>query len=158
MRLRARSPCGRKSQSELKLASPQGRARTVNVEVRSKRTYVKREVLEDQARHQQEEIDRQRENRGAGPGRARTRGKGAARKGNAWIASGSRKKSRRRTDEEVRKRTAEEEARRLAEIQAREVAERERKPPPRSPARRRVKLWTTRPLAMAVRSCTSSAM
>src|ERR1700684_3512848 len=51
----------RKSQSELKLASPQGRARTVNVEVRSKRTYVKREVLEDQARHQQEEMDRQRE-------------------------------------------------------------------------------------------------
>ena len=51
----------RKSQSELKLASPQGRARTVNVEVRSKRTYIKREVLEDQARHQQEEIDRQRE-------------------------------------------------------------------------------------------------
>src|ERR1700723_2015409 len=51
----------RKSQSELKLVSPQGRARTVNVEVRSKRTYVKREVLEDQARHQQEELDRQRE-------------------------------------------------------------------------------------------------
>jgi translation initiation factor IF-2 len=51
----------RKSQSELKLASPQGRARTVNVEVRSKRTYIKREVLEDQARHQQEEIDKQRE-------------------------------------------------------------------------------------------------
>src|ERR1700760_1202059 len=51
----------RKSQSELKLASPQGRARTVNVEVRSKPTYVKREVLEDQARHQQEELDRQRE-------------------------------------------------------------------------------------------------
>src|ERR1700677_2726649 len=36
----------RKSQSELKLASPQGRARTVDVEVRSKRTYVKREGLE----------------------------------------------------------------------------------------------------------------
>src|ERR1700742_5369711 len=51
----------RKTQSELKLASAQGRARTVNVEVRSKRTYVKREVLEDQARHQQEEIDKQRE-------------------------------------------------------------------------------------------------
>src|SRR5471030_2966995 len=51
----------RKSQSELKLASPQGRARTVNVEVRSKRTYVKREVLEDKARLQQEELDKQRE-------------------------------------------------------------------------------------------------
>ena len=32
----------RKSQSELKLAGGQGRARTVNVEVRQKRTYIKR--------------------------------------------------------------------------------------------------------------------
>jgi len=36
----------RKTQSELKLASNQGRARTVNVEVRQKRTYIKRDVLE----------------------------------------------------------------------------------------------------------------
>ncbi len=50
----------RKSQSELKLPSGQGRARTVNVEVRSKRTYVKRDVLEEQARKQQEELDAQR--------------------------------------------------------------------------------------------------
>ena len=35
----------RKTQSELKLASTQGRARTVNVEVRRKRTYIKRDVL-----------------------------------------------------------------------------------------------------------------
>src|SRR5271154_1838757 len=35
----------RKATSELKLAGTQGRARTVNVEVRSKRTYIKREVL-----------------------------------------------------------------------------------------------------------------
>jgi translation initiation factor IF-2 len=47
----------RKSQSELKLASTQGRARTVNVEVRQKRTYIKRDVLEEQARKQQEELD-----------------------------------------------------------------------------------------------------
>jgi translation initiation factor IF-2 len=47
----------RKSQSELKLSSGQGRARTVNVEVRQKRTYIKRDVLEEQARKQQEEID-----------------------------------------------------------------------------------------------------
>jgi translation initiation factor IF-2 len=33
----------RKSQSELKLSSSQGRSRTVNVEVRKKRTYIKRE-------------------------------------------------------------------------------------------------------------------
>src|ERR1700719_2276368 len=47
----------RKSQSELRLASPQGRARTVNVEVRSKRTYVKREVLQDQVRPPSEELE-----------------------------------------------------------------------------------------------------
>jgi translation initiation factor IF-2 len=51
----------RKSQSELRMASTQGRARTVNVEVRRKRTYVKRDVLEEQARQQQEEVDRKRE-------------------------------------------------------------------------------------------------
>ena len=38
----------RKSQSELKQASTQGRARTVNVEVRHKKTYIKRDVLEEQ--------------------------------------------------------------------------------------------------------------
>jgi translation initiation factor IF-2 len=50
----------RKSQSELKLASGQGRARTINVEVRQKRTYIKRDVLEEQARKQQEELEAQR--------------------------------------------------------------------------------------------------
>src|SRR6267154_1454798 len=50
----------RKTQSELKLASAQGRARTVNVEVRRKRTYIKRDVLEERARAQQDEIDHRR--------------------------------------------------------------------------------------------------
>jgi len=50
----------RKSQSELKLSGAQGRARTVNVEVRRKRTYIKRDVLEKQAQQEQEELDRQR--------------------------------------------------------------------------------------------------
>src|ERR1700738_3766389 len=111
----------RKSQSELKPASPQGRARTVNVEVRSKRTYVKREVLEDQARHQQEEIDKQRE--------TEEQDKLALERAEKerWDKERQEEESRRRSDEENRKRTAEEEARRVAEIQAREVAERERK-------------------------------
>ena len=51
----------RKSQSELKLAGVQGRSRTVSVEVRRKRTYVKRDVLEEQAQKEQEELDRVRE-------------------------------------------------------------------------------------------------
>jgi translation initiation factor IF-2 len=47
----------RKTQTELKMASTQGRARTVNVEVRVKRTYVKRDVLEEQNRAVQEQAD-----------------------------------------------------------------------------------------------------
>src|ERR1700678_1306691 len=116
----------RKSQSELKLASPQGRARTVNVEVRSKRTYVKREVLEDQARHQQEELDRQRE--------TEEQAKAAIEKAEHERLEKERldrerleEESRRRSDEENRKKTAEEEARRVAEQLARDQAERERK-------------------------------
>src|ERR1700675_3611605 len=113
----------RKSQSELKLASPQGRARTVNVEVRSKRTYVKREVLEDQARHQQEEIDRQRETEEQAKA-ALERAEHERLEKERQDRERLEEESRRRTDEEVRKRTAEEEARRVAEVQAREVAER----------------------------------
>ncbi len=51
----------RKSQSELRLAGVQGRSRTVNVEVRQKRTYIKRDVLEQQAQQEQEELDRKRQ-------------------------------------------------------------------------------------------------
>jgi len=50
----------RKSRSELRLSGAQGRSRTVNVEVRRKRTYIKRDVLEKQAQEEQEELDRQR--------------------------------------------------------------------------------------------------
>ena len=50
----------RKSQSELRLAGAQGRARTVNVEVRRKRTYIKRDVLEEQAQKEQEALDAKR--------------------------------------------------------------------------------------------------
>jgi translation initiation factor IF-2 len=48
----------RKSHTELRLAGVQGRSRTVNVEVRRKRTYIKRDVLEKQAQQEQEQLDR----------------------------------------------------------------------------------------------------
>lgn len=51
----------RKSLSELRLAGAQGRSRTVNVEVRRKRTYIKRDVLEEQAQQEQAKLDRKRE-------------------------------------------------------------------------------------------------
>ena len=47
----------RKSQSELRMSSSQGRSRTVNVEVRKKRTYIKRDVLEDQAEQEKNELE-----------------------------------------------------------------------------------------------------
>ncbi len=50
----------RKSQSELRLSGAQGRSRTVNVEVRRKRTYIKRDVLEKQAQEEQEALDAER--------------------------------------------------------------------------------------------------
>ena len=50
----------RKSQSELKLAGAQGRSRTVNVEVRRKRTYIKRDVLEKQVQKEQAALDARR--------------------------------------------------------------------------------------------------
>jgi translation initiation factor IF-2 len=116
----------RKSQSELKLAGAQGRARTVNVEVRSKKTYIKREVLADQARHQQEEIDRLRETEERAKA-AIEREENEKRERERVDRERLEEESRRRSDEENRKRTAEEEVRRQAELQAREAAERERK-------------------------------
>ncbi len=46
----------RKSQGEIKVATAQGRARTVNIEVRQKKTYLNRSVLEDKARPPEDEL------------------------------------------------------------------------------------------------------
>jgi len=51
----------RKAQQEIKVASTLGRARTVNVEVRVKKTYLNRTVLEEEQRQRQEEVDRARQ-------------------------------------------------------------------------------------------------
>jgi translation initiation factor IF-2 len=109
----------RKTQSELKLASVQGRARTVNVEVRRQRTYVKRDVLEEQARQQQDEIDSKRREI-----------EEAARLESERVENERRERERletenlRRAEEEQARIKAAEEARRLAEQKAREDAER----------------------------------
>ncbi|MBC7983607.1 MAG: translation initiation factor IF-2 [Candidatus Obscuribacterales bacterium] len=51
----------RKSQGEIKVATAQGRARTVNIEVRTKKTYLNRTVLEGQARSQQDQVRSQQD-------------------------------------------------------------------------------------------------
>ena len=105
----------RKTQSELKLASTQGRARTVNVEVRRKRTYIKRDVLEEQARVQQDEID-QRHRQAEDAARAEGERAEAERRERERVEA----ENRRRVEEEETKRRAQEDARRTAEQRSRD--------------------------------------
>jgi translation initiation factor IF-2 len=127
----------RKSQSELKLASGQGRARTVNVEVRRKRTYTRRDVLEEQARKQQAELDAERQAEQAAreaaeqAERERLEAQEAERRRKMEeleAADRERAEAEKRRQEEADEaaRLKAEEERRLAEEQAREQKERER--------------------------------
>ncbi|MGD9386928.1 MAG: translation initiation factor IF-2 [Gammaproteobacteria bacterium] len=111
----------RKTQSELRQPVGQGRARTVNVEVRKKRTYVKRDVLEEQARQQQEELDRQREAEEA----ARRKAEEEARRSSEEEQRKREEEAKRLEAEEQAKRDAEEEVKRQAEAEARAAAEAE---------------------------------
>ena len=109
----------RKSQSELKLSGAQGRSRTVNVEVRRKRTYIKRDVLEKQAQKEQEELDRQRreeEERLEAEKREKERLQ-------AEKEQAARKEEEKRQQEEKARLDAEEEARKAAEEVAAAQAE-----------------------------------
>jgi translation initiation factor IF-2 len=143
----------RKTQSELKLASNQGRARTVNVEVRRKRTYIKRDVLEEQARAQQDEIDhRRREAEEAA--RAETERVEAERRERERLEA----ENRRRVEEEEARRRALEDARRAAEQRTRddearrrvvEREERDRPQPPAAPAPPRERLTAAAPAPAA---------
>jgi len=109
----------RKSQSELRLAGAQGRSRTVNVEVRRKRTYVKRDVLEKQAQAEQAELDRQRreeEERVEAEKREVERLK-------AEQEAAARLEEEQRQQAEQAKMDAEEQARKAAELEAAAAAE-----------------------------------
>jgi translation initiation factor IF-2 len=113
----------RKTQSELRQPVGQGRARMVNVEVRKKRTYIKRDVLEEQARQQQEELDRQRQ---AEEETRRLAEEEARRSSEEERKQREDEERRRKADEEARLK-AEEEARRKAEEEARRIADEEAK-------------------------------
>jgi translation initiation factor IF-2 len=128
----------RKSQGEIKVASAQGRARMVNVEVRSKKTYLNRSVLEERARVQQEEVDRHKheverakhdvehakENQEEDLLKQQ-RMEAEQREAEARQQLELEEEAKRRADEEARV-AAEEEARRQAEARERQEAERRR--------------------------------
>src|SRR5215469_4287138 len=134
----------RKTQSELKLAGNQGRARTVNVEVRRTRNYIKRDVLQEQARAQQDELDHRRRAAEEAARAESERAENERRERERLEAE-----NRRRVEEEEARRRAQEDARRAAEQRSREdearrraereeherrAAERERTPPAPTPA------------------------
>ena len=110
----------RKTQQEIKLSSGQGRARTVNVEVRTKRTYIKRDVLQEQARQHQDEIDQKRREIEEAQQRETERLE-AERLERERVEQDNR---RRIEEEEAAKKKAAEDARRAAEQAAREEQER----------------------------------
>src|SRR5579884_4155414 len=113
----------RKTQGELKLTSDRGRTRTVNVEVRSTRKYIKRDVLEQRARQQQEDLDQKRREAEEEAARLENERLEAERRERERIEA-IEAENRRRIEEEQNRKRAQEEARRLAEQQAREEAER----------------------------------
>ncbi len=112
----------RKSQSELRLSGSQGRSRTVNVEVRRKRTYIKRDVLEKKAQEEQEALDakrREEEERKAAEERAALEEQERA-KAKQEAAEQAEKEARER--EAVERKKAESEAREAAEKAAADAA------------------------------------
>ena len=109
----------RKSQSELRLSGNQGRSRTVNVEVRRKRTYIKRDVLEQQAKQEQEALDaKRREEEERIEAQAREEERAKAEK----EAAAKAELEARQREEQARK-EAEEEARKVAEQAAADAAQ-----------------------------------
>src|SRR6187431_297875 len=112
----------RKSQSELKQASTQGRARTVNVEVRHKKTYIKRDVLEEQNKQLQDEVDSKRKEQEAAEQAERDRQEAARKESERMEAE-----NRRRIEDEATKKKQAEEARRLEEQRARQETEAQRR-------------------------------
>lgn len=109
----------RKSQSELRLSGTQGRARTVNVEVRRKRTYIKRDVLEKQAQEEQEALDAERR---AAEERVEAEAREAERAKAEQEAAVKAEQEAREKEEQDRK-DAEEEARKVAQKAAADAAE-----------------------------------
>jgi|688.fasta_scaffold16837_9 translation initiation factor IF-2 len=111
----------RKQQSEIKLAGAAGRARTVNVEVRVKRTYIKRDVLEEQARAAAPEADLKAREAEEAAQAERERHEHERRESERLEAE-----NRRRIEEESAARKAAEEARRQAEQRDREQTDADR--------------------------------
>jgi translation initiation factor IF-2 len=119
----------RKQQSEIKLAGGAGRARTVNVEVRVKRTYVKRDVLEEQAKALGEDSESKRREAEEAARIERERQEHERREAERLEAE-----NRRRIEEEAAARRAADEARRAAEQRERDQGDTDKSGRAKTPA------------------------
>lgn len=117
----------RKSQGEIKVAAGQGRARTVNVEVRTKKTYLNRSALQQQVRTQNDEVDRLKHQAEAEQEAKLTDEQIAAREAKRQeeqkLEAEQREAQQRQHIEDEARNRAEEEARLLAEEEARRQIE-----------------------------------
>jgi translation initiation factor IF-2 len=112
----------RKSQSELRQATTQGRARTVNVEVRHKKTYIKRDVLEEQNKQTQGVADEKRKEQEIAEAAERERQEAARKESERMEAE-----NRRRIEDEANKKKQAEEQRRQEEARAKQEGEAQRR-------------------------------
>jgi translation initiation factor IF-2 len=112
----------RKSQSELRQATTQGRARTVNVEVRHKKTYIKRDVLEEQNKQTQGASDEKRKDLEAAEAAERERQETARQESERMEAE-----NRRRIEDEANKKKQAEEQRRQEEARSKQEGEAQRR-------------------------------
>jgi translation initiation factor IF-2 len=135
----------RKSQSEIKLASVQGKARTVSVEVRRKKTYLNRTVLEEEARQRQDEVDRVRlveEAERQEQERREQEARDAERRELERLEEEQRQaaaaEARMRAEEQARQEAEEREARERERVEKARAEPEQRKPEPARPAKARV--------------------
>ena len=135
----------RKQQSEIKLAGGAGRARTVNVEVRVKRTYVKRDVLEEQAKAQGEDSETKRREAEEAARLERERQEHERRETERLEAE-----NRRRIEEEAAARRAADEARRAAEQRERDQGDADKSGRAKAPATPETRTTEARPGKAAV--------
>src|SRR5688500_9842906 len=112
----------RKSHSELRQATTQGRARTANVEVRHKKTYIKRDVLEEQNKQTQGVADEKRKEQEIAEAAERERQEAARKESERMEAE-----NRRRIEDEANKKKQAEEQRRQEEVRAKQEGEAQRR-------------------------------
>ena len=122
----------RKQQSEIKLAGGAGRARTVNVEVRVKRTYVNRDVLEEKAKAHGEDLETKKREAEEAARIERERQDQERREAERLEAE-----NRRRIEEETAARRAADEARRAAEQRSQAETDRQGRARPAAAAEAR---------------------